>query len=211
MSERAHPDDPGFRRLPLLRWRRGFIPWFSFRRNPFRDAFFWRYRWVKRACRSKAVLDIPCGMGWGTAQISGCRLLVGADISLSAAAEARSRYGKQANFLVSDMGRLPFSDGSFDVVSCLEGIEHVECAVARDFVREAYRTLKPNGSCYLSSPHSPRGKPSGNVYHKHEYRPEEMEGLLAPFFVIEREIVRRVSDLTVSYYCLRKRPSAVIG
>ena len=46
--------------------------------------------------------------------------------------------------------RLPYDDGSFDVLSCLEGIEHLEDQFA--FIRECWRVLRPGGRFLLSTP-----------------------------------------------------------
>lgn len=46
--------------------------------------------------------------------------------------------------------RLPYDDGSFDVLSCLEGIEHLEDQFS--FVRECWRVLRPGGRFLLSTP-----------------------------------------------------------
>jgi 2-polyprenyl-3-methyl-5-hydroxy-6-metoxy-1,4-benzoquinol methylase len=46
--------------------------------------------------------------------------------------------------------RLPYDDGSFDVLSCLEGIEHLEDQFA--FIRECWRVLRPGGRLLLSTP-----------------------------------------------------------
>jgi 2-polyprenyl-3-methyl-5-hydroxy-6-metoxy-1,4-benzoquinol methylase len=46
--------------------------------------------------------------------------------------------------------RLPYDDGSFDVLSCLEGVEHLEDQFA--FIRECWRVLRPAGRLLLSTP-----------------------------------------------------------
>ena len=66
MSERAHPDDPGFKDRFRVEKMFGFIPVRRKVMNPYREALFWRYSLVNSLCAGKRVLDIPCGMGWGT-------------------------------------------------------------------------------------------------------------------------------------------------
>ena len=46
--------------------------------------------------------------------------------------------------------RLPYDDGSFEYLSCLEGVEHLEDQFA--FVRECWRVLRPGGRLLLSTP-----------------------------------------------------------
>ena len=46
--------------------------------------------------------------------------------------------------------RLPYEDSSFDFLSCLEGIEHLEDQFA--FVRECWRVLRPGGRLLMSTP-----------------------------------------------------------
>ncbi|MBA3521800.1 MAG: class I SAM-dependent methyltransferase [Gemmatimonadales bacterium] len=46
--------------------------------------------------------------------------------------------------------RLPYADASFDILSCLEGVEHLEDQFA--FVRECWRILRPGGRLLFSTP-----------------------------------------------------------
>lgn len=204
MAERAHPDDSGFQDRLHLVWRRRFIPWLKREDSPYRAAFLWRYKWVSKVCTGKDVLDIPCGMGWGTSLIRGARSLKGIDLSEEAIAEARRRYSQHAQFAVGDMRSFVLPNASVDVVCCLEGIEHVPTQVGRDFLVEAKRVLRPRGLLMLSSPYC-RTKPhSGNPFHIHEYQPDEIRQLLSEFFTIEDVVLRDVDTLTVLYLTCRK-------
>ncbi|MGH8614895.1 MAG: methyltransferase domain-containing protein [Gammaproteobacteria bacterium] len=205
MSERAHPDDPGFGDKWVFCLRRGFIPWLRPTKNPYKYAFYWRYKWVGSCCSGKDVLDVPCGMGWGTALIRGARTLVGVDLSAEAIAEARRRYGKIAQFSTGDMGCLDFADGSFDVVSCLEGIEHVPLETGHRFLKESERVLRPGGLLLLSSPYCRTTAHSGNPYHLHEYQPEEIKALVSQRFEIEDIVTRDVDILTILYMRCRRK------
>lgn len=205
MAERAHPDDPAFQDRVETKKIFGVIPFERKVPNPYRDALKWRYAIVNEHCKGKRVLDVPCGMGWGTSMLVGCFELQGVDISPEAIDEARNRYKSKATFNLGSMEKLDFPDRSFDLVSCLEGIEHVPQAIAKSFVREADRVLDAGGLIIVSSPHCNNGPHSGNPYHIYEYRPEEMRSLLGEVFHVEREEARIVDNLTITMFYARKR------
>src|SRR3989344_7862380 len=112
MAERAHPNNPIFRHRLILRRIFKILPWVSWQRSLWRDALHWRYRWAAGFCRGETVLDIPCGMGWGTSILAKAKpqRLVGIDYSAEAIAEANQRYGRTAEFTVGDMRRIDFPD-----------------------------------------------------------------------------------------------------
>jgi len=200
MSERAHPDDPGFRHKIKFHWRRHFIPWVTFVRNPYRDEFFFRYKWVNKYCTDLNVLDIPCGMGWGTSLLEGCKSIIGVDIDQHAIDEAIRRYGHKINFHVGSMENLEFPDSFFDIVVCLEGIEHVSPEIGKQFIHESFRVLKPGGMLFLSSPHSLVGTHSGNPYHVVEYQPDDLLFMLEDYYDVVENFNRIVNPLKISYF-----------
>ena len=204
MAERAHPDLEGFHDRWRLRWRLGFIPWLVREKNPYRAEFFWRYTWVTPHCRGRDVIDVPCGMGWGTSLIDGPRSIVGIDISAEAIDEARKRYGQGVEFRVGSMEKLDFDDGSLDTVVCLEGIEHVPQEIALAFLDEVSRVLRPAGQLLLSSPHCKTGEHSGNPYHVHEYAPAEIRGLLEARFTVEESVAREADNMIIHYFRARR-------
>lgn len=96
-----------------------------------------------RPVRGLRILDVPAGSGGFAEMMSregaSC---VAADINSSRA---------RCPFVVCDMNRpLPFADGSFDVVTCVEGIEHTQNAF--QLVAEFSRVLKPGGRLAASTP-----------------------------------------------------------
>ena len=79
------------------------------------------------------VLDIACGAGGPSlalAERTGCRL-TGLDVEAAGIAHAEAQASSrgltdQATFAVADCGaRLPFEDGSFDAVLCIDAILHL--------------------------------------------------------------------------------------
>ena len=96
------------------------------------------------------VLDFGCGDGVtvGTWLAARSRRYVGFDVSTTAVAHARS-LGLDARVIPPD-GRLPFADASFDLVTCVEVLEHLfEPQVA---LAELRRLIRPGGAIFATVP-----------------------------------------------------------
>jgi SAM-dependent methyltransferase len=102
------------------------------------DALFVLLRAVAEL-RPQRVLDAACGDGWVTSMISAPEV-IGIDLSPTAVEAARSR-GLDAR--VADVQKLPFADGSFDVVLCNYALDHVRNR--RKAIAELARVVRPGG------------------------------------------------------------------
>ena len=207
MAERAHPENPDFRDRWIWQRRvRGLVPWPRLVRSPWKCGLIARYEFCQPYATGRRVLDIPCGVGWGTSLLRRTRRLVGADVNGEAIEYAQSHYSDKAVFLAVDMRKLPFANESFDLVICLEGIEHVPVDVGEQFVREATRVLSTSGRIILTNP-VPDPKRPPNPYHVHEYELEELETLLQPWFKTELCQIREIGGVSIVYYVgeVRKR------
>jgi 2-polyprenyl-3-methyl-5-hydroxy-6-metoxy-1,4-benzoquinol methylase len=100
--------------------------------------------------RGAKLLDAPCGDGEVSVELAKLGFEVSAvDMVDELLPEARAALG--GRFRIADMTRpLPWPDAGFDLILCVEGIEHLEDAFA--FLREMYRLLKPGGILILSTP-----------------------------------------------------------
>jgi SAM-dependent methyltransferase len=98
---------------------------------------------AERQCRT--VLDIPCGEGAFLARLRAAGWDAhGADL-------VNRLPEPDARFTAADMNApLPFADGAFDALVCIDGIEHLERPF--DFVRECRRVVRPGGVLLVSTP-----------------------------------------------------------
>ena len=97
MSERAHPEDPGFHEG-----------------SPYRENLYKRYTFANTYTKGKDVLDVPCGVGWGTSLLS-AKCVAGIDISKEAVDYAKKHY-LGIDFLVGNMANIHFKDKRIDVL-----------------------------------------------------------------------------------------------
>lgn len=89
------------------------------------------------------VLDIGCGAGLLTSDLSKRgHAVTGVDLSQSSLNEAK-KLDPKGTYIQADAAALPFADSSFDAVSAMDLLEHVENPQA--VIREAGRVLKPGG------------------------------------------------------------------
>lgn len=161
---------------------------FGLIKSKYKRKLFERYNFCIRYCRNKKVLDIPCGVGWGTSLLKGAASIVGIDISSEAIDYAKKHYGKRdIEFYVGDMQSIPLKDDSINVIICLEGFEHVNKDIGLKFIDESKRVLTTEGLLIMTCPVlNEYGKPTGNPYHLYEYPADELIEILNYNFRILR-------------------------
>lgn len=124
-------DDP----VALLRQEsKTKIPWVLERIRLFSDDF-----------QNLKVLDVGCGAGFLSNRLAEEGLQVtGVDLSEESIAVAQKFDStKSVRYLAADAYRLPFADASFDVITAMDFLEHVEKPA--QVVQEIGRVLKPGG------------------------------------------------------------------
>lgn len=138
-----------------------------------------RYRLAAQFAEGRRVLDVGSGEGYGTAMLAAARpeVVTGIDIDEEAVGHARESYGPM--FERADATRLPFDDGSFDLVVCFETIEHLDDD--KGAVRELRRVLADDGLLLISTPNQGEYLVE-NAFHKREYSLAEFDALLAEHF-----------------------------
>ncbi len=124
-------------------------------------------------------LDVGCGEGvmLRLCGEQGARM-IGLDGMEGAVRFASALLGAcrlEAVLIRADAQELPFADNSFDFVTCLEVIEHLERPEA--FLSEVRRVLKAPGVLVLSTPLARNGGVR-DPYHVKEYSAEELRTAL---------------------------------
>lgn len=162
-TERAHPDHPGYKKG-----------------QPAYKRFVRRHKWCLPFVEGKIVLDVPCGIGWGTSILGGAaKEIHGLDIDGEAIKYGREHY-KGLQLQAGDMQDLPYMGDYFDVVISLAGFEHIERSAQEQFMKEVVRTLKAGGHFVLMVPLSGYSK-GKNPFHLHEPTMEEVSADLSSF------------------------------
>lgn len=105
-------------------------------------------------------LDIACGPGTLISTLPEGVRSTGLDIALAQIQYAREKYGApNRTFGLMTAGSLPVPDDSFDVVTCVDLIEHItrdECMI---LLRECMRVLRKNGRLIVTTPNYASGWP----------------------------------------------------
>jgi 2-polyprenyl-3-methyl-5-hydroxy-6-metoxy-1,4-benzoquinol methylase len=121
------------------------------------------------------VLDIACGVGWGSYLMSmaGARKVYGVDLSEAALSEAQKYYCNQKiGYLLGTSSKIPLNNSSVDVITSFETFEHVEDTGL--FIDELHRVARPSAILLLSTPNAYSTKKSidhkpENPFHFQEY------------------------------------------
>jgi ubiquinone/menaquinone biosynthesis C-methylase UbiE len=122
------------------------------------------------------ILDAGCGPGHFMERLQAYGEVTGTDYSLK-----RLQYCREEGFQYiaqTDLRRIPFKDNTFDLVTTIDTIEHIqEDAQA---IREIHRVIKPGGMIALTVPAFMLlwGSHDVNQGHFKRYRVQEMTWLL---------------------------------
>lgn len=108
---------------------------------------------VERLAPADSALDLGVGDGRVAGLIETGRL-TGADVSQVALDRARTRLPDAQLVLVEPDDALPFDDNVFDLVTCIETLEHIrDVQLALSEIR---RVLRPGGTLALTTPKASR-------------------------------------------------------
>jgi SAM-dependent methyltransferase len=111
--------------------------------------------WLDDALRGReglAALDVGCGAGTTAVRLSArpeISRIVGLDPNRSALAHARRRH--RFPLVIASALDLPFDDGRFDLVTCLDVLQHLPDGGDRRAASEIARVLAPRGLVLIRS------------------------------------------------------------
>ena len=156
------------------------------------DLHLERYEFAARQAVPGRILDIACGVGYGSRllcdTIAGCHEVIGVDLCAESIAYAKRKYGNcNIHFLTSDV--MDFMDkDSFDTIVSLETIEHIPNPSG--FITHMMTLLKPGGIFIGSVPTTPTV--DANPHHLHDFTEVSFRRLLTQHKVKEKACLRQV-------------------
>ncbi len=125
--------------------------------------------------RGASILDVGCGTGGNLAFLERYGEVSGCDCAQEAIRYCRIRgYG---DVRLADICDLPYDDCSFDLVTCLDVLEHIPLDTLA--FEEMARVIKPQGFLLLTVPANPRLYSSFDCVsgHLRRYTAQEMKEL----------------------------------
>jgi len=167
-----------------------------------------RYYLVGLFCRpGLKVLDFPCGSGYAAEILRPLGVKYkGLDLDPYTIEYARRLYGGgTTQFAVGDLRKPPKgSSCRFDVITCIEGLEHIEMKYQDNLIASLKSALKPGGVLVVSSPENPTGtsgKSVHNEYHLGELTRSDFLALLHRHFHSEEvELITHKNHLSTGVY-----------
>lgn len=140
-----------------------------------------RYLFSLQFVKNKSVLDLGCGVGYGSFILSEkAKSVVGVDKSKIAIDYAIKNYKKNTQFIASDVFSFPLKKGEFDTVVCFEFIEHI--SNQDKVLKLVKKVLKKDGVFIVSTPNKINYLVE-NRFHKKELTKGEFLKLLKKYFV----------------------------
>jgi ubiquinone/menaquinone biosynthesis C-methylase UbiE len=158
------------------------------------------YEYVLPLIKGKKVLDLGCGLAYGTALMSEhASSITGVDYDATTVESNISQYKSIANlsFQRASLPPLPFADNSFEVITMFQFIEHLHDR--KKLVEECRRVLTENGTLVITTPNAVKSF-ARNPFHVHEYTFDEMKSELSSVFPNHELKALKGNDKVNAYY-----------
>ena len=169
-------------------------------RNPLQRFLIWHFHRrvdeMVEGTQPSRILDVGCGEGFTIdclLRSNGQLPIHGVDYDWPALLEAKKKH-PELLFQMGDVGRIPYTSASFDLVLCLEVLEHVREPIPA--LEELRRVSSRH--CLISVPNEPffmisnllRGKNvrawGNDPEHLHRWTAPQFLGMVGRWFEVER-------------------------
>ncbi len=163
-----------------------------------------RYEFASKYVKPGRLLDIACGVGYGTSLLLQKRNditeAVGVDISVEAIEYAKRNYqDKRIFFQVKDA--LTFEDKKgFDSIVCIETLEHIYNPDG--LIERLLQMLLPNGVFIASVPITP--SVDVNPYHVNDFTEKSFKEMMKKYDLSEINCLKQIQKYKLIKTILRK-------
>jgi len=141
---------------------------------------------LARLAPGEAVLDVGCGTGSlalaAKRRVGAAGTVVGVDASpemIALAQRKAARADSEVTFRNGVAERLPFPDGTFDVVLATLMLHHLPAPLRRECAREAVRVLKPGGRVLAVDFSRPSRRRGGLLARLHRHGGVTLDAMVA--------------------------------
>ena len=156
-----------------------------------------RYAFAAEQAGPGRLLDIACGVGYGThllaERVASASEVVGVDLSAKAIEYARERYANSRIRYVECDAMTFDAPGGFDTVVSLETAEHMP--EPRRFLRRLAGLLRPAGTLIASVPTTP--SVDINPHHLHDFDERSFRALVDGLSLTEVASLRQVQPVSL--------------
>jgi len=164
-----------------------------------------RYEYVLEYINTdKTVLDIGCGMGYGSYLLaSKAKKVKGIDISKEAIEYARRTYKRNnLDFYLLDIQNIKKFQNRFDVVVAFEVIEHLKKENQVRFINHIYEILRRRGILFISTPNKFFSLSTQRFYGKNPYHLKELNYKEFKRIIQRQFEIKKISGQTFFLFAL---------
>jgi 2-polyprenyl-3-methyl-5-hydroxy-6-metoxy-1,4-benzoquinol methylase len=157
------------------------------------------------------LLDFPCGSGYGVELLRQFGVIYqGRDVDPYTIEYANRVYSDEnSTFRVGDLTKPELGKEQFEVIGCIEGLEHIAGVYQSPLIKSFYNALVPGGTLVISSPKNTTGQSGPSVhnpYHLWELNRTDFLELLNTEFksenveLVTHKAVLSTGVLTTCFY-----------